>query len=90
MKGGLSIVSDGKVIGRLPLPVAGLMSEQPMTRVKEDMDRLEEVARTVGIEMKDPFMALSFVTLAVVPDLKLTDLGLFDVSQFKFVDVFVS
>jgi adenine deaminase len=89
MKGGLSIVSDGKVLASLALPVAGLMSEEPMVKVKEDLERLEDVARQVGITIDDPFMALSFVTLAVVPDIKLTDLGLFDVNKFKFVDVFV-
>ena len=89
MKGGLAVVADGKVAGRLPLPIAGLMSEQSMVKVKEDLDRLEQVTRSVGIEIQEPFMALSFVTLAVMPDLKLTDLGLFDVRKSKFVDVFV-
>jgi adenine deaminase len=89
MKGGLAIVADGKVLGRLPLPVAGLMSDQSMAKVKEDLDRLSEVARSVGIAMREPFMALSFVTLAVMPDLKLTDLGLFDVRNSRFVDIFV-
>jgi adenine deaminase len=88
MKGGISLVSDGKVLGRLPLPIAGLMSDQPMTKVKEDIENLGKVARDMGVTLDEPFMALSFITLAVVPDLKLTDLGLFDVSQFKFVDVF--
>ncbi|MGQ9603626.1 MAG: adenine deaminase [bacterium] len=90
MKGGLVIVDEGKVLARLPLPVAGLMSDKPMDAVKEELDQLDRVAADLGVEIADPFMALSFVTLAVVPDLKLTDLGLFDVQQFKFVDVFVS
>ncbi len=89
MKGGLALVNDGKVLARLPLPIAGLMSDQPMTRVKEDLEHLGKVARDMGIKIDEPFMALSFIALAVVPDLKLTDLGLFDVNQFKFVDVFV-
>ncbi len=89
MKGGLSIVSDGKVLARLPLPVAGLMSEEPMTKVKEELERLDEAGASLGISISDPFMALSFITLAVVPDLKLTDLGLFDVKAYKFVDLFV-
>jgi adenine deaminase len=89
MKGGLAIVADGKVLGRLPLPVAGLMSDQPMAKVKQDLDHLDEVARSIGIATREPFMALSFITLAVMPDLKLTDLGLFDVRKLEFVDVFV-
>lgn len=89
MKGGLAIVADGKVLARLPLPVAGLMSEASMPKVKEDIDQLDAVAKSVGATITEPFMALSFVTLAVMPDLKLTDLGLFDVRKFEFVDVFV-
>jgi adenine deaminase len=88
MKGGLAIVEGGKILGRLPLPVAGLMSEESMPEVKKHLDELEKVARSIGITMKEPFMALSFVTLAVMPDLKLTDLGLIDVRKFKFVDIF--
>jgi adenine deaminase len=89
MKGGLTIVSGGKVLSRLALPVAGLMSEEPMAKVRDGLEDLEKAAKEIGIDIDDPFMALSFVTLAVVPDLKLTDLGLFDVTKFKFVDVFV-
>lgn len=88
MKGGLAIVSGGKVLGRLPLPVAGLMSEGTMVKVRDDIEHIDRVAEEIGITIEEPFMALSFVTLAVMPDLKLTDLGLFDVRQFKFVDVF--
>lgn len=88
MKGGLSIVADGKVLGRLPLPIAGLMSEQSMGKVKEDLEELGRVAAGLGVQVKDPFMALSFISLPVVPEIKLTDLGLFDVTRFKFVDVF--
>jgi adenine deaminase len=89
MKGGIALVAGGQVLGRLPLPIAGLMSDQPMGKVKEDIEHLVKVAGDMGVILDEPFMALSFVTLAVVPDLKLTDLGLFDVNQFKFVDVFV-
>jgi adenine deaminase len=89
MKGGLAIVNDGKAVGGLPLPVAGLMSEEPMGKVRDSMEKLDKMARGMGVTIDEPFMALSFVTLAVVPDLKLTDLGLFDVNKFKFVDVFV-
>jgi adenine deaminase len=90
MKGGLAIVCDGKVKASLALPIAGLMSEEPMGKVKEDLEHLGKVARDLGVTIDEPFMALSFITLAVVPDIKLTDLGLFDVNQFKFVDVFVA
>jgi adenine deaminase len=88
MKGGLAVVEGGKVLANLPLPVAGLMSEEPMTKVRDDMEKLETAARSLGAAIDEPFMALSFITLAVVPDLKLTDLGLFNVNTFKFVSLF--
>jgi len=88
MKGGLAIVADGEVLGRLPLPIAGLMSDQPLTKVRDDLEKLGAVAASLGVGVKDPFMALSFISLPVVPELKLTDLGLFDAKTFKFVDVF--
>lgn len=88
MKGGLAIVADGKVLGSLPLPIAGLMSDQPMPTVRDNLAKLGEIAADLGVKVKDPFMALSFISLPVVPELKLTDLGLFDVNSFKFIDVF--
>lgn len=88
MKGGLAIVADGEVVGRLPLPIAGLMSDQPLTAVRDELEKMGEVAAGLGVTVKDPFMALSFISLPVVPEIKLTDLGLFDVNAFKFVDVF--
>ena len=89
MKGGLAVVDGGKVLARVPLPVAGLMSDQPLTTVRDDLEKLEKAARSLGITIDEPFMAVSFITLAVVPDIKLTDLGLFNVKTFKFVSLFV-
>jgi adenine deaminase len=89
MNGGLAVVEGGKVLASVPLPVAGLMSEEPMTKVRDQVEELDKAARSLGITIDEPFMAISFVTLAVVPDLKLTDLGLFDVNTFKFVNLFV-
>ena len=89
MKGGLVVVEGGKALARVPLPVAGLMSEDPMDKVRDDLEKLDEAARSLGITIDEPFMAVSFITLAVVPDLKLTDLGLFNVNTFKFVSLFV-
>jgi adenine deaminase len=88
MKGGLAVVDGGKVLARVPLPVAGLMSDQPLTKVRDDLEKLEKAARSLGITIDEPFMAISFLTLAVVPDIKLTDLGLFNVKTFKFVSLF--
>lgn len=89
MKGGLCAVSNGEVRARLPLPIAGLMSNKPMDEVRSVMDDLLAAAREMGSAIPDPFMALSFLALPVIPELRLTDRGLFDVGRFAHVPVFV-
>jgi len=74
----------------LPLPIAGLMSDRPLAEVVERLDSLKAKARTWGSPLHNPFMALSFLALPVIPELKLTDLGLVDVSTFSFVSLFES
>lgn len=88
MQGGFVAVDKGQVLGRLPLPIAGLMSEQPIERVRTELDHLNAATRRLGCDLETPFMALSFLALPVIPDLKLTDKGLVDVRKFDFVDVF--
>jgi adenine deaminase len=88
MGGGLAAVSDKKVIASLPLPIAGLMAEGSVREVKDQLDILHHVTKTLGCKLDDPFMALSFLSLPVIPELKITDKGLIDVNQFKIVPVF--
>jgi adenine deaminase len=88
MQGGLVAVANGEVLARVPLPIAGLMSDQPIERVRDQMDQLAQVARDLGSDLHAPFMALSFLALPVIPELKLTDRGLVDVNKFDFVPVF--
>ena len=88
MEGGMVAVADGQVLARVPLPIAGLMSDQSIERVREGMDKLVEATRDLGTDLHAPFMALSFLALPVIPELKLTDRGLVDVNQFDFVSVF--
>jgi adenine deaminase len=88
MGGGLAAVENGEVRARLPLPIAGLMSDQPLEVVREEMDELLAVAQQMGSQLHDPFMTMSFLALPVIPALKLTDKGLVDVSQFKVVPLF--
>jgi adenine deaminase len=90
MGGGLVAVDNGQVKARLPLPVAGLMSGEPLESVRKEMDRLLSVARELGSPLDNPFMTLSFLALPVIPALKLTDRGLVDVNKFDFVELFVS
>ena len=86
--GGLAAVENGAVRARLPLPIAGLMSDQPLQMVREEMDELLAVAQEMGSRLHDPFMTISFLALPVIPALKLTDKGLVDVDQFKLVPLF--
>ena len=87
--GGLAVVDGGKVVARLPLPIGGLMSDRPVAEVADAYDRCVAAARTLGSPLADPFMAMSFMALEVIPSLKLTDRGLVDVDQFRLVDLFV-
>jgi adenine deaminase len=86
--GGLVVVVDGQVQADQPLPIAGLMADQPIEEVRANLDRLLAVARELGCPLHDPFMALSFLPLVVIPELKLSDRGLVDVGKFDFVPVF--
>jgi len=87
--GGLVAVDGDEILGTLPLPVAGLMTELPLEQIRREYDAMIAHAQTLGSTMPDPFMAMSFMALEVIPKLKLTDVGLVDVEQFKVVDLFV-
>jgi adenine deaminase len=89
MGGGLAAVDGDRGLARLPLPVAGLMSEAPITEVRRLYDELIAAAHQLGNQMRDPFMAMSFMALEVIPYFKLTDVGLVDVELFEVVDLFV-
>lgn len=86
IQGGYVIVSNGKVIAHLSLQVAGLISTLTAEEVQETTDNMLEIARKMGVpKYVDPFITLSFMALPVVPQIRLTDLGLFDVEGFKFI-----
>jgi adenine deaminase len=89
MGGGLAAVYDNKVCAGLALPIAGLMSREPVKAVGDQMDRLIHAAREFGTTLDDAFMTLSFLALPVIPELKITDKGLVDVARFKIVPLFV-
>ncbi|MDX9787047.1 MAG: adenine deaminase [Desulfobacterales bacterium] len=88
MGGGLAVACEGQILCELPLPVAGLMSGEPLAVVRNKLDELTLAARSLGAVLSDPFMTLSFLALPVIPDLKITDLGLVDVASFKIVPLF--
>lgn len=84
MEGGLVVVDRG-IKASLPLPVAGLMSREPGEAVVSGMEGLKRAAREIGAAPANPFLALSFLALPVIPELKLTDRGLVDVSAFRII-----
>lgn len=89
MGGGITIVSDRKVVKSLPLAIAGLMSDDSLEYVNNEFKEMLNIAYeklNVNSEI-DPFMTLSFIALPVIPEIKITDLGLFDVKEFKFIDI---
>jgi adenine deaminase len=85
MQGGFAVVEGEEVKACLPLPVAGLMSLEPAEAVASQMERMKEAARDLGAIPANPFLTLSFLALPVIPELKLTDLGLVDVSDFRII-----
>jgi adenine deaminase len=87
--GGLSVAHRETVLAQLPLPIAGLMSDQPIETVRAQMDQVLDAAHNLGAAPHDPFMAMSFLALAVIPELKITDQGLVDVTKFQKVPLFV-
>ncbi len=89
MGGGLAVARDGQVLRALPLPVGGLMSEGPIETIRDGLDALLEAARALGSSLHDPFMAMSFLGLEVIPSLKITDQGLVDVERFERVGFWV-
>jgi adenine deaminase len=88
MGGGLAVVSEGKVLASLSLPIAGLMTDAPVTQVNDQLEALLRAARSLGCKLPDPLMTLSFISLPVIPELKITDKGLVDVNKFKIVPLF--
>ena len=88
MNGGMAAVKKGEVLASLPLPVAGLMSDRPLEEVARGWDSLRTAARAMGCRLPEPFMALSFLALPVIPELKITDQGLVDVNRFQRVPLF--
>ncbi len=87
-KGGIAVVNKG-ITEVLPLPVGGLMSTEDGLLVAEKYKMLNKRANETGTSLRTPFMTLSFMALLVVPDLKISDKGLFDVRKFGFTELFV-
>ncbi len=90
LRGGLCAVKGGKVLADMPLPIAGLMSDAPAEQAGKQLTALQRATKQeLGSTLRKPFMALSFMSLSVIGSLKVTDLGLIDVDQFKPIELFL-
>ncbi|MFP4535356.1 MAG: adenine deaminase [Spirochaetaceae bacterium] len=89
LDGGMSIAGGGALLGSLALPIGGLMTNEPGAKVSAQLEELNALAfDRLGVRRDiDPFMTLSFLALPVIPELKLTDMGLFDVKRFAFTSI---
>ncbi len=74
-QGGLAVVADGQILGHLPLPIAGLLSDQPLDDVARAYEALEASARSLGSTLESPFGMLAFMSLSVIPEIRVTDRG---------------
>ena len=88
-QGGKVIIKDGEVIAKLELPIAGLMSEDNAETVINKVNQLKAGEKIIGCTLAEPFMTMSFLSLSVIPELKLTDKGLMDVVNNQFTNLFV-
>ncbi len=87
MGGGIVVSSNGSILAKLPLSIGGLMSSLTTEDVVKKIKELKDAARSIGCIINDPFMVLSFIQLAVIPKLRITNFGLVDVTKGTFVNV---
>jgi len=84
--GGMVVVRKGKVVAQISLPIAGLMSDKPVEQVADQVEQLKEAWVSLGCNLPSPYMNLALTTLSVIPKLRITDKGLLDTVNFKFVN----
>ena len=87
--GGMTAVQNGKVLGTVPLPIAGLMNDKPVEEMSQIVGKLDEAWKTIGCNMVSPFMTMALIPLACLPELRLTDRGLVDCTTFQFTPLVV-
>jgi adenine deaminase len=85
IRGGFVVVAGGNVLAELPLPIAGLMSDQSFEAVRDALHPLRQAARALGVSLPEPFLQVAFLPLPVIPHLKITDYGLVDVDRMELI-----
>jgi len=88
-QGGMVAVRGGKIVGHVPLPIAGLMDDESAESMSARVGKLQDAWKIIGCTMPSPFMTMALIPLACLPDLRLTDRGLVDCNTFQFVDLLV-
>ncbi|MBU2453299.1 MAG: adenine deaminase, partial [Proteobacteria bacterium] len=88
LKGGFVVINNGQSAAELPLPIAGLLSTKSFEETATDLKNLKQKVKILGGTHESPFMILSFLCLSPIPKLKITDLGLIDVENFKVTSLF--
>ena len=84
LQGGQVVIGEN-FVETLELPIGGIVTDEKPDLVEKRIERLRSTAKRIGCKLKDPFGSLSFLALEVIPHLKLTDRGLFDVDTFKYI-----
>ncbi|MBT4290094.1 MAG: adenine deaminase, partial [Deltaproteobacteria bacterium] len=79
-------VNEGEVVAQVELPIAGLMSDQSAEIVQAAIQQLEKAWEILGCDLVSPFMTMALMALPVIPDIRITNRGLFDVNTFQFID----
>lgn len=88
--GGNAVALNGEIISDMPLPIAGLMTDAKAEKIAQMNDDIRQIVHTLGVpEDVEPFMSMAFVSLPVIPNLKMTTKGLFDVNKFELVPLYV-
>lgn len=88
MHGGIIVVKNEKVLAHIQLEIGGLMTNRKYTEIENELEKLHLAIKLIAPDINfNPFLTLSFLSLPVIPDLKITDRGLFDVINFKFIDI---
>jgi adenine deaminase len=88
MGGGMVVVKDGEILASLSLEISGLMTASPFAIINDKLMLIDHALKEIGFKGNfNPFLTLSFLALPVIPELKLTDLGLFQVKDFKHINV---
>ena len=83
--GGFCVAKEKSILSQLDLPIAGLMSLEGADKIYQGIVELKDAFKLIGCTLDEPFLQLSFLALPVIPELKLTDQGLFDVTKFSYI-----